>query len=180
MPARIATPHTPSNPNVIDLKGGMTDTLTMDVERCTACRACELACSFTHEGVFAPHLSRIRVVRFMDQGLNVPVVCVNCARPACVEVCPTGAAHVDRSVPVVRIDEEECSGCGECIKACPFGAVDLRDDRQMAFMCDLCDGEPVCVAHCIHGALGFEPVHRVAQRKRRATAEACARREDTA
>ena len=53
------------------------DMLAIDVHRCTACRACEVACSFTHEGVFAPHLSRIRVVRFMDQGLNAPVVCVS-------------------------------------------------------------------------------------------------------
>jgi carbon-monoxide dehydrogenase iron sulfur subunit len=148
------------------------DTLNIDAEKCTACRACELACSFTHEGVFGPHLSRIRVVRFLDQGLNVPVVCVNCARPACVEVCPTGAAHVDRSVPVVRIDEAECIGCGECIKACPFGAADFDGAKQVAFICDLCGGEPICVTHCIYGALTFGPVRSLAQRKRRATAQA--------
>ena len=156
------------------------DTLTIDVELCTACRACELACSFTHEGVFAPHLSRIRLVRFMDQGLNVPIVCVNCARPACVEACPTGAVYVDRNVPVVRIDAEECIGCEECIKACPLGAVDFDDDKGVAFMCDLCDGSPVCVTQCIHGALTFGPIQRLAQRKRWATAEAHARRDDDA
>lgn len=156
------------------------ETLSVDVEKCTACRACELVCSFTHEGVFAPQLSRIRVVRFMDQGLNVPIVCVNCARPACVDVCPTGAVHIDRSVPVVRINEEECIGCGECVRACPFGAADFNDDKEVAFMCDLCDGEPVCVANCIYGALTFEPVQTIAQRKRRATAEAYAREEHIA
>ncbi|MGB3904272.1 MAG: 4Fe-4S dicluster domain-containing protein, partial [Anaerolineae bacterium] len=103
-----------------------------------------------------------------------PVVCVNCARPACVEVCPTGAAHIDRSVPVVRIDEEECTGCRDCIKACPFGAADFNDQKEVAFMCDLCDGEPACVDNCIYGALSFEPVQTVAQRKRRATAESFA------
>jgi len=152
----------------------MMDALTIDAEKCTACKACELVCSFTHEGLFAPTLSRIRVVRFMERGLSVPVVCVNCARPACVEVCPTGAAYIDRSVPVVRINEEECIGCGDCIKACPFGAADFNDEKEVAFICDLCDGEPVCVANCIYGALSFEPVRSVAQRKRRATAEAYA------
>jgi len=150
------------------------DTLNIDAEKCTACRACELVCSFTHEGAFAPRLSRIRVVRFLGRGLNVPVVCVNCARPACVEVCPTGAAHIDRSVPVVRIDEEECTGCRDCIKACPFGAADFNDEKEVAFMCDLCDGEPACVDNCIYGALSFERVQTVAQRKRRATAESFA------
>ena len=153
------------------------DTLTIDAEKCTACMACELACSFAHEGAFVPTLSRIRVVRFMGAGLNVPIVCVNCARPACVEVCPTGAAHIDRSVPVVRVNEEECIGCGECIKACPFGAADFAEDEGVALMCDLCDGHPACVEHCIYGALTFEPAQSLAQRKRRLTAEAYAQRD---
>jgi len=145
--------------------------LSIDVKKCTACRACELVCSYKHEGAFAPSLSRIRVVRLHEEGLNMPVVCVNCARPACVEVCPTEAARVDRDVPVVRIVEEECIGCGECVTACPFGAVDFNEEKGVAFICDLCDGKPVCVSNCIYGALSFPLVGSVAQRKRRATAQ---------
>jgi len=148
--------------------------LVVDPSKCTACRACELACSFTHEGVFAPWLSRIRVVRLVDRGVNVPIVCVQCARPACVDACPTGAAHIDRESAVVRINEDECTGCGECVKACPFGAVELSAEKGTAFVCDLCGGEPACVANCIHGALTLGRVEMVAQRKRRATAEAFA------
>jgi Fe-S-cluster-containing dehydrogenase component len=156
------------------------DKLNIDADKCTACMACELACSFTHEGAFVPTLSRIRVVRFMGQGLNVPVVCVNCTRPACVDVCPTGAAHTDRSVPVVRINDEECIGCRECVTACPFGAADFHDEKEVAFVCDLCDGEPACVEHCIYGALTFEPIQSVAQRKRRITAESYVHRSQDA
>jgi carbon-monoxide dehydrogenase iron sulfur subunit len=169
-----------SVPVMMSSDGGSMDTLNIDAEKCTACMACELACSFAHEGVFVPTLSRIRVVRFMGEGHNVPVVCVNCARPACVEVCPTGAAYVDRSVPVVRSNEEDCIGCGECVKACPFGAADFNDEKEVAIICDLCDGDPACVKHCIYGALTFEPVRSVAQRKRRATAEAYAHRDHIA
>lgn len=148
--------------------------LVVDRSKCTACRACELVCSFTHEGAFAPTLSRIRVVRLVDRGLNVPIVCVQCARPSCVEACPTGAAHIDRNLTAVRINEDECTGCGECVKACPFGAADFDGEKGVAFVCDLCGGEPACVANCVYGALTFGRVQTVSQRKRRATAESYA------
>jgi len=146
--------------------------LSVDAEKCTACRACELTCSFAKEGVFAPYRSRIRIVRL--HGFNVPIVCVNCAQAPCIEVCPTGAVYRDRAVPVVRINEAECIGCWECVKACPFGAAAWDDDKDVAIMCDLCGGEPACVASCIYGALRFEPEATMVRRKRRATAEAIA------
>lgn len=144
--------------------------LTIDVDKCTACRVCELVCSFKHEGLFSPSLSRIRVVRLHDAGVNVPIVCVNCAQPPCMEVCPTGAVYMDRDVPVVRINESECIGCRECIEACPFGAVDFNPVKEVAIMCDLCEGEPVCVANCIYGALTYREATDAAQRERRLAA----------
>lgn len=148
--------------------------LTIDPEKCTACRACELNCSLVKEGFFAPSLSRIKVVRFMERGMNVPIVCVNCARPACVEVCPTEAARIDQSIPAVVIKEEDCIGCGECVKACPFGAVEMHPDKEVAYLCDLCGGDPACVKNCIYGALTFKPKMSQAQQKRRTAAESYA------
>ncbi len=137
--------------------------LTIDAAKCTACRACELACSFTKEGVFSPTLSRIRIMQVHACGLNVPVVCVNCADAPCIPACPTGAVYRDRAVPVVRINEEECTGCGECVDACPFGAVDRPAEKDVAIVCDLCDGAPACVTSCIYGALSFEPQRAAAE-----------------
>ena len=42
--------------------------LTFNYEKCTGCRACELACSFHKEGVFAPSKSRIKIVRIDEEG----------------------------------------------------------------------------------------------------------------
>jgi carbon-monoxide dehydrogenase iron sulfur subunit len=146
--------------------------VSIDVHKCTGCRNCELVCSYLHEGVFAPSLSRIRVVRILGHGLNGPGVCVNCGHPPCVEVCPTGAAHLDRTMPVIRIDEEECIGCGECVAACPFGAIDLNEEKGVAFTCDLCDGNPACVAVCNQGALTLGRGQRLAGLKRDIAAKA--------
>jgi carbon-monoxide dehydrogenase iron sulfur subunit len=141
----------------------MSNGLGIEVEKCTACRVCELVCSFAHEGFFSPALSRIRIVRVMDRGVNVPVACVSCTHPACVQACPSHAAYLDRTVPVVRIDEEACIGCGECVRACPMGAVWLHEEKGVAMICDLCNGEPACVANCIPGALKLVDIRDVAQ-----------------
>ncbi len=154
------------------------DILNLSIEpaKCTACRACELACSFAKEGYFSPSLSRIRIIQVHEAGVNVPVVCVNCAQAPCIPACPTGAVYRDRGVPVVRIDEDGCIGCGACIQACPFGAVDRPPGKEVALMCDLCDGQPACAPSCIYGALRFEPRRSPAEVKRWATAGAVAAR----
>jgi len=148
--------------------------IRIDAGKCTACKACEMACSFIKEGAFIPSLSRIRVVQLHEMGMNVPVVCVNCADAPCIKACPTGAAFRDTSVPVVRINEAACIGCGDCVRACPFGAVDMNQENGVAIMCDLCDGEPACVNHCIYGALSFDPTLTTAQVKRMAHAHVIA------
>lgn len=133
----------------------MITALTIDPERCTACMACELACSFTKEAVFSPALSRIRVVRVFEAGINVPVACVNCAGAPCMEACPTGAIVRDEPFGIVRVDGDLCNGCGDCTEACPYGAVFIPDGEFTAFMCDLCAGDPACVPLCLYGALTY-------------------------
>jgi anaerobic carbon-monoxide dehydrogenase iron sulfur subunit len=148
----------------------------VNAAKCTACKACELACSFTKEDAFVPSLSRIRVMQLHDVGVNVPVVCVNCADAPCIPACPTGAVFRDAAVPVVRIDEAKCIGCAACVRACPFGAAEMNEERRVAIMCDLCDGKPACVSHCIYGALSFDRASVTAQVKRLAQAYTVAAR----
>ncbi len=136
-------------------------------ERCTACRACELACSQSKEGAFVPALSRIKVVQFMEQGVHVPMVCTQCNRPVCLEACPTEALYLDRKIPAVKVRADLCVGCGKCVSACPFGAIDLHPETSAAYLCDLCGGKPVCVESCMTGALAYRSAESLASRKRR-------------
>ena len=56
----------------------MAETLVIHPERCTACRACELACSMKHRGEFNPSRSRIQVNVFLEDALYIPTACTQC------------------------------------------------------------------------------------------------------
>jgi carbon-monoxide dehydrogenase iron sulfur subunit len=48
----------------------------------------------------------------------------------------------------VILDEEACDGCGACVDACPYQAVQVDEERGMALKCDLCNGDPQCISVC--------------------------------
>ena len=129
--------------------------IIFDSSLCTGCRACELACSFVCEGVFAPSLSRIRVVRMDEEGVDVPIGCFHCDDAPCVSVCPARALRRDAETGAVVLEQSLCIGCRLCISACPFGAIHYNADRDVLFKCDLCGGEPECVGWCFTGAIRY-------------------------
>ena len=49
---------------------------------------------------------------------------------------------------VLVVDEEKCTNCGDCYDVCPYGVIHEHPEREVAFKCDLCDGEPQCIAFC--------------------------------
>lgn len=116
--------------------------------QCTGCRMCELVCSFTHYKIFNPSLSRIKVVTQESELIDFPIICRQCQDPTCKEVCPTQAISRDNHLGVNRINNELCIGCGECVSACPFGAIYLPAGEKVPISCDLCGGDPQCVTYC--------------------------------
>ena len=52
---------------------------------------------------------------------SVPVMCQHCAKPPCVDVCPTGASF-KRADGIVLVDRHSCIGCRYCMMACPYKA----------------------------------------------------------
>jgi len=55
---------------------------------------------------------------------------------------------------VIRVDLEKCTGCGMCVKACPFGAVQIKDKEAVIMEnCTLCGA---CVKICPVEAIAIE------------------------
>jgi Fe-S-cluster-containing hydrogenase component 2 len=103
-----------------------------------------------------------------EEGIDLPVVCMHCANPPCVEVCPTGAITRDNANGSVSIREEDCVGCKLCIQECPLGAVtvDSGSAEGKVIKCDLCGGNPKCVTFCETRAIDFVPVEDLAGQTR--------------
>ncbi len=57
---------------------------------------------------------------------------------------------------VCEVDEKKCMGCGACISACTYGAIELREARQgkkAVVNPVLCKGDGLCNAKCPTGAI---------------------------
>jgi len=57
---------------------------------------------------------------------------------------------------IIKIDEELCTGCGECIPNCPEGAIQLIDDKARIISDIFCDGLGACMGHCPVDAISIE------------------------
>jgi Fe-S-cluster-containing hydrogenase component 2 len=127
--------------------------LGADPTRCSGCRYCELWCSYKHEGVFSPYFSRIKVVKDDLEKIDFPLTCQDCEDAPCAKVCPTGTIQRDESTGVLKVIEDLCIGCGNCVSACPYGYLSLNPRSLKPLLCDLCSGVPECVKRCPTNAL---------------------------
>jgi ferredoxin len=57
---------------------------------------------------------------------------------------------------VIRINEEKCTGCGDCIPGCPEGAIQVIDGKARLISDLFCDGLGACIGNCPQGAIEIE------------------------
>ncbi len=67
--------------------------------------------------------------------------------------------YVDLEPLIAKVYDDKCTWCGECLKACPYGAIEktVCGDKEIAMVIGaLCKGEGACVPVCPHDAIDIE------------------------
>jgi ferredoxin len=57
---------------------------------------------------------------------------------------------------IIKIDEDLCDGCGNCIPSCEEGALQIVDGKAKLVKEIFCDGLGACLGDCPQGALTIE------------------------
>ena len=111
-------------------------TMIADLRRCVGCQTCTASCKHTND---TPPMIQWRKVLDIESGeypdvqrTFMPVGCMHCADPPCMEVCPSTATK-QRPDGIVTIDYDICIGCSYCMVACPYQARSKVDKPLFAF-----------------------------------------------
>ena len=106
--------------------------MVVDIQKCVGCNTCTVACK--HANVTPPSV-QWRSVRDFEIGeypsverIFMPVGCMHCSEPPCMEVCPTTATR-QREDGIVFQRYDLCIGCMYCHVACPYQARFLVADE---------------------------------------------------
>ena len=126
--------------------------IKVDIDKCTGCRACEMACSAYHAqprySSINPARSRIRVISDELNDEYVPIRAGDYTPAEC-----TGR-HI------YTINGKEYSECSFCGASCPSRDFFIEPDSGLPLKCDMCESvpalaEPMCVKVCMTDALTY-------------------------
>ena len=162
----------------------MGKTIVVNIEKCLACKSCELACALVHskskvlEEAVAESPKPQRMVAVEAAGeFAVPIQCRHCENAPCITACPTKAIHRPSADGPVLIDRDRCIGCRFCLIVCPFGVIYVSPDGRAVTKCDLCiertrmGEQPACVEACPTKAMRLADEKDLAANKRKLAAE---------
>jgi tetrathionate reductase subunit B len=149
----------------------------IDTRRCFGCHGCEVSCKAEND---VPLGHFIRQTFYKDVGkwprvarMFLPMSCQHCEDAPCLDACPTGA--IGRGIGgSVIVGYAKCDGSGECVNACPYGAIYLDPQKGQAVKCHNCyhrlehGMEPACACTCPADAIYFGDLNDPSSRVSRA------------
>ena len=114
------------------------------------------------DGFFLEAHMKLRPVDFATDGI---FLCGKAHSPKYIEECIAQASaaaaratiilskdKLESEAVVSEVNEDLCSGCGFCIKACPYSAIEILDEKAQ-INAALCKGCGSCVSACPSGAI---------------------------
>jgi tetrathionate reductase subunit B len=149
----------------------------IDVGICNGCYCCQIACKDEHvANDWTPYakpqpdtgqfwLKQNEFVRGTVPKVKMhylPVLCMHCDDAPCMPPCPIEGAIYKRDDGLVIIDPEKCTGCKNCVDACPYHVIFFNEDLNIAQKCTGCAHlldsgwkEPRCADACPTLAIKF-------------------------
>lgn len=126
----------------------------VDSDLCVGCFSCVLACTRRLGLVgYGKSAIRVRSLGAIERG-HIVVVCRACLDPPCAASCPEDALK-PREGGGVTFNPDMCIGCGYCVEACPFGAVNWDSEVNKPIFCIYCG---YCAKYCPYGVIKLEEV----------------------
>jgi Fe-S-cluster-containing dehydrogenase component len=170
--------------------------LLIDVNRCTGCHNCFLACRDEHfgndypgysaaqplNGQFWMQIKEIEYGKYPRPRLDyIPVPCQHCQNAPCIDAATDGAVY-RRDDGIVVIDPEKAKGQEQIVNSCPYRAIFWNAELGLPQKCGLCaqrldagDKQPRCAESCPTGAITFgdldDPSSDIFQRLKEVEAE---------
>ena len=97
--------------------------MVIDLRKCVGCQTCTITCKQTNNlppGVFWRRVHDSEPGSYPDvERTFLPMGCMHCSEPPCMDVCPTTATY-RRPDGIVDIKYDMCVGCGYCVVACQY------------------------------------------------------------
>lgn len=143
----------------------MQKSFLFDLNRCTGCQACTVACAienYEKQDINWREVHTFNEVHHPELSFyNLSLACNHCAEPACLPACPAKAYTKDETTGAVLINSENCIGCKYCTWACPYDAPKFNEKKKVIEKCTFCNdrlivgNNPACVTACPTGALSL-------------------------
>lgn len=130
------------------------------------------------DGFFSERHAKLGPVESVSSGIFIAGCCrgpvdiadsvsqASAAASKAIQLLDKKIVKQDWAIP--HVTSELCSGCGNCVEACPFEAITQREDQKAELITAKCMGCGICTAECPTGALQlyhYEDDEMVAQLK---------------